>query len=563
MKSILLAVAILLVAAFIITGCGTSTPTATTPAATITPTGPGPATIAPIPTTSVVKTTSTTPAASTTVSTSPKASASSAAGQAKYGGTLTWILASGPAGPIGYIPEVTGPSGVTPIISFETLLKEMLDGTLNPGLAASWDVDSTPTSPSVTFHLQQGVKFSDGTDFNAAAVKWNFDNCKKTAYYASSTSKWKSIEVIDNNTVKINFTTWQNTLLRSFADSGFYLESPTAFEKNGIDWARYHMVGTGPFLQKDYQKDVILSGTRNPNYWQTGKPYLDGVKYVFVADDLTSTALFKSGGADVITTSNLTTLKDLAAAGNNVVSFANGPFTLVPDGANADSPWSSLLVRQAAEYAIDKVALANAFGYGSQPAYQFCNPSSKAYDPSITGRGNDLAKAKQLMAQAGYPNGFKTTITAGPTYLNKDAVVAVQAYLAKIGIQADLQFPPASSWSQMQMNPWHNGLLWMPINTSGNPNVTFTYFLASPPVLDVSIYQPDGWGALLSKSMTAPQVDLALLKQIENTIYDKSMLIPMYYGANYTVFAPYVKDSGQGTRGQSNWWEPQNTWLNK
>jgi ABC-type transport system substrate-binding protein len=256
-------------------------------------------------------------------------------------------------------------------------------------------------------------------------------------------------------------------------------------------------------------------------------------------------------------------LKDLTAAGNNVVTFANGPFTLVPDGANADSPWSNLMVRQAAEYSIDKVALANTFGYDSKAAYQFCNPNSRAYDPSITGRSYDVAKAKQLMAQAGYPNGFKTTIIAGPTYLNKDAIVAVQAYLAKIGIQADLQFPAMGSWTQIEAKPVHNTLLWMPINTSGNPNYTFNYFLAAPPVLDVSVYEPDGYGALLNKSMSAPQADPVLLKQIENMIYDNAMVIPMYYGANYTVFAPYVMDTGQGTRGQSNWWEPQNTWLNK
>ena len=132
-----------------------------------------------------------------------------------------------------------------------------------------------------------------------------------------------------------------------------------------------------------------------------------------------------------------------------------------------------------------------------------------------------------------------------------------------IGIQADLQFPAMGSWTQIEAKPVHNTLLWMPINTSGNPNYTFNYFLAAPPVLDVSVYEPDGYGALLNKSMSAPQADPVLLKQIENMIYDNAMVIPMYYGANYTVFAPYVMDTGQGTRGQSNWWEPANTWLNK
>jgi peptide/nickel transport system substrate-binding protein len=543
MKKVLIPWVILLLIAFIVTGCGNNTSTSITTSST----PPGS-------TTPVVQPSTTTPFSSTPVSSIP-ASTTPSAGNQKYGGTFTWILPTGPAGPIGYIPEVTGPSGVTPIICFECLIKEMLDGTLKPWLASSWDVDTSANSPSVTFHLQQGVKFSDGTDFNAAAVKWNLDNFKKTPYDAAATAKWDSLDV--------SFSEWDNTLVRSFSGSSFYLESPTAFEKNGIDWARYNMVGTGPFLQKEYQKDVVLSGTRNPNYWQAGKPFLDGVTWDFVADDMTAIALFKSGSADVVGTTNPTALKELAAAGNNVISFPLGPYSLVPDGANADSPWSNLLVREAAEYAIDKVAMANTFEYGLKAANQFSPPFSMAYDPSITGRNYDVAKAKQLMAEAGYPDGFKTTITAGPIHLNKDAVLAVQSYLAKIGIQAELEFPAMGAYSQMQTNPWHNGLRWMSINALPNPNYNFNYFLAAPPVIDKSVYEPDDYPALLNQSMTAPEPDPGLMKQIENMIYDNAMVIPIFYGANNTVFAPYVMDTGYGARGQSNWWEPQDTWLNK
>lgn len=556
MKKFVIPVAVLLVLAFIVTGCGTSTTTSTTSSALSTT---APSSTTPIATQPTV----TTGSATSPVTTSPTASTSVPASQPKYGGTLTWIMESPPSGPIGYVPEVVGPNGVTPIISYECLLKEMLGGALKPGLAASWDVDTSATSPSVTFHLQQGVKFSDGSDFNAQAVQWNLENFQKTPYDAGATAAWKSIDVIDNYTVRVNFKYWQNTLIRTFADSSTYMESPTAFQKNGLAWAEYHMAGTGPFVQKTYQTDVTLTGTKNPNYWQAGKPYLDGVNWVFVTDDLTATALFKSGGGDVIGTSNPTSLKDLAAAGNNVVSQYLGPVTLAPDGANADSPWSNPLVREAAEYAIDKVAMANTFGYGFKAAYQFSTPASQAYDPSLTDRTYDVAKAKQLMAQAGYPNGFKTTIIAGPIFLNQDAVVAVQSYLSKIGIQATLQFPAMGAWSQMQTEPWHNALLWLPINEWANQNTTFSYFVGAPPVIDVSLYQPDGYAALLNQSLTTPQADPTLLKQIEDMFYNNEMVIPLYYQANNTVFAPYVMDSGYGTRGQSNWWEPQNTWLNK
>jgi len=89
-------------------------------------------------------------------------------------------------------------------------------------------------------------------------------------------------------------------------------------------------------------------------------------------------------------------------------------FRPVPDSANADSPWSNIKVRQAAEYAIDKIAIARALGYGFKTeAYQLPSPSNPAYNPNLTGkRLYDLAKAKALLAEAGYPNGFKTKIIA-------------------------------------------------------------------------------------------------------------------------------------------------------
>jgi peptide/nickel transport system substrate-binding protein len=564
LKKLLVPLAILLVSAFIVTGCNSGT--TTTPAATVlgptttTPAASNPAATTPAATTAAPATTA--PATSkpaATVTSLPQSNSSNK----KYGGTLTWIGTSGPSGPIGYPPEVTGPSGVSPQIALQTLLKEMIDGSMKPGLAASYDVDTGTTDPSLTLHLRQGVKFSDGSDFNAAAVKWNLDNIKATVYYASSTANWKSVEVVDTSTVKIHFITWQNMMVRYMGDTMTYQVSPTAFQKNGLDWLRYNMVGTGPFVQSQWQRDVLLAGTKNPNYWEAGKPYLDSERYLFVADALTAVALFKAGGADTISSSDPTILNQLAAAGNTVVNQPLGPTSLIPDAGNADSPWSNLKVRQAAEYAIDKVALAQTFGFGWSAAYQFSTINSKAYDPTIAGRTYDLAKAKQLMADAGYPNGFKTTILASPIFLNTNVVLAIQNQLSKIGIVADTQFPLAAAWSDLSTKPWHNALLYTSINEWGNQNTTFNYFLGAPPSLYLSALKPAGWQDTMNASKATPDQDPVLLKKMENMITDNVMAIPLYYGANTIVFKPYVKDSGQGTRGQSAWHEPADVWLDR
>jgi peptide/nickel transport system substrate-binding protein len=555
-KKIIVPLAILLVVIFVITGCssGTTTTAPTTSAPAVTQ--PGSTT----PATSVAPAPSTSKPIANTV---PPPTTTSAAGSIKKGGTLTWIANSGPAGPIGNVPEVTGPSGVTPAIMFDTLLKEYLDGSIKGWLAESYSVVTDANNASVTFKLQKGVKFHDGSDFNAKAVKWNLDRIKETPTYAGTTAAWKSIEMLDDYTIKVSFTYWANQLIRSFCDTMTYMQSPTAFEKNGLEWARYNIVGTGPFVQSQWQRDVTLAGTKNPNYWVKGMPYLDAIKYLFVTDNMTAVALFKSGGGDVVQTSNPPDLKDLSAKGYSVISVALGPVTLVPDGANADSPWSNLKVRQAAAYAIDNAALASTFGFGLKPAYQFSTPASMAFDSNIKGYPYDPAKAKQLLTEAGYPNGFKTTIIAGPIFLNQDAVVSVQAYLAKIGIQCTLQFPAMSQWSDINTKPWKNALLWVPINEWGNQNATFNYFHGTPPIQEPSQYQPPEWKALLDKSKQTAAPDPALLKQLEKLHSDNLMSIPLYYNSNNFVFQNYVMDHGEGTRGQSNWYEPQQTWLNK
>jgi peptide/nickel transport system substrate-binding protein len=557
-KRLLIPVAILLVCAFIITGCGSGT-TSTTPA-----------TQPPNTSTSAVNPTTSAPASTTPTAVKPTTATSTAtipvSAAKPLGGNLRWIEAMGPANPIGLPAECLGPAGVAPQITLQTLLKEQLDGSLTAGLAASYDVVTDAASSSVTFHLQKGVKFSDGTDFNAKAVKWNLDSIKAAPAYASSWSNWKSIDIIDDNTIKISFNVWKNGNIRSFADTLSYMISPTAFEKNGIDWVRWHAVGTGPFLMKDFQRDVDYTGTKNPTYWETGKPYLDSFQYLFVTDEMTRVALFKSGGAEVVNCNgNGRVANDMKASGYQTVSQALGPNILVPDSANPDSPWSNLKVRQAAEYALDKEAIASTFGAGWwTAAYQFSTPNSKAYDANLAPRKYDIAKAKALLTEAGYPNGFKTTMIAGPFLLNRDVVIAIQSQLGKVGITCDLQFPDMGKWSEISQNKWKNAILYSSINEWGNQNVTFDYFLADPVALNwVSVARPVGWKALLDASKATAYSDAAMLKKLEAMEYDNVLCIPIYSGSMMWAFTSNTHDTGEGTRGQSNWIEPQNIWMGK
>lgn len=560
MKQIWLPVIILVICTLVLAGCGTETASSTQPASTT-----------PATTTAVIKTlpptsaATTAPATTTAAATKPAASTTAAASpspaptsQAHYGGNLIWIDPTPPGTPLGAPWESNFPSGSMQL-GLEALLKEQVNGDLLPRLATSWEVD--PKTPSITFTFRKGVKFHDGTDFNAQAVKFNLEMVKKTALFSSS-RYYKSVNVIDDYTLNIPLTEWRNSLMPAFAANLAYVASPAAYEKNGIDWVRWNIVGTGPFKQTNFKRDVSVTFTRNENYYEKGKPYLDGAQYLFVADEMTRTALFKSGGADVLNTNaSGRVAAEFQALGFPILTQAVGNDVLYPDSANADSPWSNIKVRQAVEYAIDKEAIARTFGYGFwKAAYQLPNPDCQAYVPSITPRKYDVAKAKALLTEAGYPNGFKTRIIAQNT-VNRDIVVALQSYFSKIGIQADLEFPEPAKFVEYQQGTWKNAVIYAAIGQSPNYNQTFGFSFAAPRTNYKSLKNPDNWADMMKETMSAPAMDPKIMQKLVQALYDDTTVIPINYETAMWVVKDNLRDSGIGTRGGTPYWNAENAWF--
>ena len=565
MKKLLVPLAFLLLISILITACSggaSTTPTVTTPAVTSQSTTT-PAATAPVTTKPAVTTTS--PAVTGPVPTSPAASKPPASQQ--YGGTLRYIGASGPGAPIGAPWLSNGGSTFGMQFALEFLIKGNADATLSPGLATSWDVVSDPANPSVTLHLAKGIKFHDGSDFNAAAVKWNMDKAMSTgSTLIGSTTNWKSVEVLDDYTIRFNLKTFQNTAVNTFATSAGFMVSPTAFQKNGADWINYNMVGTGPFMQTDFQRDVHLNLTKNLNYREQGKPYLDGISYIFVPDSMTSEALFKSGGAEILQSpSDLVTSKFRNSGTAIISSKVAGATSMWPDSANADSPWSNLKVRQAAEYAIDKESLVKTFGYGNWiAAYQSNGSVSPAYDPNLIPRKYDVAKAKQLLSEAGFPSGFKTTIyLSAVSPALQDTAVAIQAMWNAVGIKVDLQVPQAAAWSAMLTGGTWKGVLFGPGAGAANPLTGWNLTYSPSSAWFQSVKRPPEIGDLFKAAMAAPKLDPALAQKVEGAIFNDDTIIPLWFSPTNWIVTDNVMDSGLGSRDLFAWFESQNTWLKK
>jgi peptide/nickel transport system substrate-binding protein len=514
--------------------------------------------------------TTTTPAAtsSTTTSVKPPETTSSQTSAApttaakQYGGTLRLITGGSPGSPIGWIPESTGISADVQSISMDMLLLEDLKGNMVPSLASSFQLNTDPANPSITFQLRKGVKFHDGTDFNAQTVKWDFEQVKANPMSMATTRNWKSFDVLDDYTIRVNYVQWQNQLMRPFNSSACMMFSPTAYQKNGVEWNRWNMVGTGPFKQTDFQKDVTLKAVRNDNYWDTGKPYLNGLEYVFVADELTQVATFKTGGGETLVVSPKNAV-EFKSAGYEIITRLRNTNLLLPDSANADSPWSNLKVRQAADYAIDKEAIAKTFGYGYwQAAYQIAPPNSPAYVSSLPGRKYDVAKAKQLLSEAGYPNGFKTKIICGNN--QKDINAAYQAYYAAVGIQAELDIAdPGRAQQLMSGGTWNNALLNSGCVLLANFNNVLSLWFGEPATFFKSSKHPEGYAALLSASLNSPSPDPALMQKCVQALYDDCSVLTTAYDTHHFVLTNKIHDTGIGQWGGFTMWSPANAWMSK
>ena len=557
MKKVLIPLTISLFCVFIIAGCSNNqSPTLTTSVAPATSSAP-----ATVPKTTPTNTTTHISPPTTGPGIAPPISSVVSNAGAKYGGTIKWIEPSAPGQPLG-IPWLTGQVNGSMQLSLEPLFREESDGTLVPRLALNYKLD--PAEPSITFELRKGVKFHDGTDFNASSLKWNLDMLKKDGVFTGQ-RYYKSIEVVDDYTLKIVLTTWRSSLMPAFAANMIFQISPTAYEQNGADGVRWNMVGTGPFKQLEFKQDVSLKAVKFDDYWNTGKPYVDAVEYLFVADEMTREALYKSGNADILNCAQSGRLaSEFKAAGNKVLSQPAQTSALFPDSANIDSPWSNVKVRMAAEYAIDKEAIARTFGYGfNQAAYQLPNLNSQAYVATIEGRKYDVAKARLLLTEAGYPNGFKTRIIAQSTTASRDLVVALQAYLGKIGIQAELEFVEPAKFTEYTRGTWQNALVYTSVGQSANYNQMMGFTFASPRSNYKSNANPPDWDTLYNTTMTSPELSPEAQQNCIQALYNDTTVIPINYESDLWVISDKLENSGIGTRGAGSYWNPEYSWWNR
>jgi len=311
------------------------------------------------------------------------------------------------------------------------------DGEMNvvPALAESWDIAAD--GMTYTFYLQEDVKFQDGMPFHADAVKLHFDKLLAGDLRRSSlfVPFVESVKVVDDYTVKFNMKTPFGPFLNHLAHGAGLIVSPGILENFPKEEISNFPVGTGPYEFVEWSKGDHIQLKAYDRYWQ-GEPKLDGINFKIVPEANTRVLMLESGDSDVsdmIEPINVPRLE-----GKKGVDIVVTPsLTVRYVGFNMTKPpFDNKLVRQAANYAIDKKGMAEALFRG------YANPAKSVIAPKVNGYYETQGypynpeKAKELLAEAGYPDGFKTTLFAAPHY--KKIAVIVQSQLKAVGIDAKI-----------------------------------------------------------------------------------------------------------------------------
>ena len=349
-----------------------------------------------------------------------------------------------------FMPQSTSTSdrfGAQPVL--ESLGRSDDQGNYYPWLAEEFITD--PDKLTFTIKLRDGVKFHDGTDCDAEAVAWNIqmyiDHGK-----ASEIGSPEEVKVIDDKTVEIQYGEWANNWDNVIGD--IYICSKDAYEKNGEEWCKTHAVGTGPFTLENFVADNKITYKKNENYRIEGQPYIDTLEIDMITDTNTMmSALMNKEVGVAMKFENEAIINSIKQAGFESIGRRNANCAdikhIIWNSKSDKHPMGDLKVRQAVMHAIqwDEVAKALSGGLGEATPL-FCTSDSWAYAPDAEFYEYDLDLAKKLLAEAGYPDGFETTIYTKAQ--DNDTSTAFQAILSQIGIKAEVKVLDSSALAAMQ-----------------------------------------------------------------------------------------------------------------
>ena len=479
----------------------------------------------------------------------------------KYGGTLKAAFQNEWAG--------LDPHTVSSYSSYQILnnVVETLtfyDDNLNliPRLAESWE--RSEDGLTWTFKLREGVMFHNGREMTAEDVKWSFDRLLDPETGAGNAANvgppGTTIEVIDDYTVAITNPEPVGILPQTL---GFNMASGViAKESLNEDGIIVEPIGTGPFKIAEVEGTTRLLLEKHEDYWQEDLPYLDAIEITPIPDDTVRETALRSGEVDWV----------LAIAPQNFQLLEEDPNVVVSTapqlsydymGMNLTrEPFDDVRVRQAIALALDREQIAQAGYFGlAEPIQGPTGPGSPWYF-DYAPYDRDVERAKELLAEAGYPDGFEMELL--PTVQYGETVRAaqvIQQQLAEIGITATINAPEWSEWLELEGNFKYDAYI---CNWNALIDADQYYYLQhkSDQVFNFTGYNNPEFDELVTDGRSISDFDerYQIYEQLNQMLVDDAPYIYMYNKLEVRAYAPYVKGFVTRPDQFNNFWT---VWLDK
>jgi len=414
---------------------------------------------------------------SSNVSATGATSAGQLTGSPRVGGILTAAFESEPQNLDPAVDwELTG----GPIL--ETIYQGLLRYRPVPGQAGTQlepclatEVPSpTNGGKTYTFHIRDGVRFQApvSRQVTAADFKYSFERMMKMplapatyfymevvgaqAYQSGKATHVEGFKVIDPSTLQIDLTQPDPAFLNALTMNFCYVVPREWVQKWGNRGFARHPLGTGPFVFDHWTPAQEIVVNKNPDYWEPGKPYLDGLKFLFSMTSTTALLRLERGDVDVlgdgVPPAQIPSLQVNPTWKSQV--FSQPQIAGIYLSLNQQfKPFDNVQVRQALSWAINRERLCKLQSGEAEPLWQFLPQGMPGAEPGKRYYGYDPAKAKQLLAQAGFPNGFSTTLYCHNVDPFPKLAQSIQNDLAAVGVKASLRTLDRNTYYAVQSTP--------------------------------------------------------------------------------------------------------------
>jgi peptide/nickel transport system substrate-binding protein len=344
--------------------------------------------------------------------------------------------------PINFDVSLTGEGGDYPVVENygEYLIYRQPNGELKPGLAAAWKV--SPDGKVIEFTLRKGVKFHSGDPLTVKDVVFSYERGRaKNPVVKTRLEGMERIEVLDDYRFRMHFKAPDVTFIP--LRGAQMIVSKSYYDRVGEEAFTRQPVATGPYKFVRHVSGEYVDLERFEDYWGE-KPSIREARFVFVSEDTTRIAKLKAGEVDFVNSVPYPSVKELENSPDlKTVRLALHHPTrgIVFQTLNPKVPWYNKRVRQAMAYAIDRKAIVDNLLNGIPNLWAWLAPEELGYDPAIKYRPYDPKRAKQLLVEAGYPNGFEIKFywpVSGRVPMSREICEAVASYFEAVGIRTQL-----------------------------------------------------------------------------------------------------------------------------